>query len=44
MGQYCLVMEIRVSVRHLFGKKDEPQEWKKRKMASADKPVMLAHW
>ena len=28
MGQFCLAMEIRVSVRLLFGKKDEPREWK----------------
>ena len=29
MGQFCLAMEIRVSVRHLFGK-DEPREWEEK--------------
>ena len=30
MGQFCFAMETRGSVRHLFGKKDEPREWKKK--------------
>ena len=37
MGQFCFAMEIRVSVRHLFGKKDKPQEWEE-KGKCADKP------
>ena len=30
MGQFCLAMGIRVSERHLFGKKDEPREWEEK--------------
>ena len=35
MGQFCLAMEIRVSVRLLFGK-GKSRGWEER--ASADKP------